>query len=84
MEIKVGDKFKFTSKQAGLYNILQVENINDFRPLDMKYALSVEDMNGNVFPDYNFQGDQFFEKYADQIEYLGNVINDYEGEEETS
>ena len=77
MEIRIGDQFKFTSKQADLDNILQVENINEFRPPDMKYAISVEDMNGNVFPDYNFQGDEFFEKYAAQIEYLGNV-NDTE------
>lgn len=76
MEIRIGDKFKFTSTQADLYNILQVENINEFRPPNMKYAISVEDMNGNVFPDYNFQGDEFFEKYADQIEYLGNVIEE--------
>lgn len=76
MEIRVGDKFKFTSKRAELYHTLQVENINEFRPPNMKYALSVEDMNGNVFPDYNFQGDEFFEKCADQIEYLGNVITD--------
>jgi hypothetical protein len=76
MKIKVGDRFIFHSS-AGFDNTIEIANINDFREPDMKYVMWVTNAVGEVCPDYVFQGDDFFEKYADQIEYLGNV-NDME------
>ena len=76
MNIKVGDKFIFHSS-AGFDNTLLIENINEFRPPDETYAITVYDANVNPAPDFFFKGQGFFDEYSDRIEYVGNV-NDME------
>jgi hypothetical protein len=73
MEIRVGDKFIFHGSD-GIEYLFVVDNINDNRPQDEKYAVTVSEPEG-TYPD--FYGDDFFEKCKNDIEYVGNV-NDTE------
>lgn len=73
MEIRVEDKFIYHGVDGIDYSLV-VENINDHRPQDEKYAVTWSDPEG-VYQD--FYGDDFFEKCKDRIEYVGNV-NDTE------
>lgn len=56
-EIKVGDRLILNSSNGMTYKVI-VENVNEFRPPEMKYAVDVIDENGNSY--YNQQGDLFF------------------------
>ena len=70
MEIRVGDKFILHSSNGFDYT-MTVENISDHRPPDEKYAVTSGGPCG-TYPDIMFHGDDFFEKYLDRIEYVGN------------
>lgn len=78
MEIRVGDKFILHSSDGIGYGLV-VENINDHRPPDEKYAVTSSGPAG-VYPDFLFYGDDFFEKWKERLEYVGNVNDDYEEE----
>ena len=68
-EIKVGDKFIFHSSN-GLDYKMEIININDFREPSMRYAIDIEDCNGNHPDDYYFVGIDFFTDYEDIIERI--------------
>lgn len=62
---KVGDKLTLHSENGLDYQVI-IENINNFRPDDMKYAVELIDENGNSYfesyGDLYFCGDSFLEK----------------------
>ena len=64
-EIKVKDKLLLHSSNGMTYKVI-VENINEFRPPNMKYAVNMIDGNGNsYFEKYNslyFCGDDFIKQ----------------------
>lgn len=61
MQVNVGDKYIFHSKNGMDYNI-DIVNINDFRPDNEKYGADVYDRNGNYAGDVMFFGDDFLQK----------------------
>lgn len=69
MEIKVNDKFVFHSENGMDYRI-KVININNYREPSMKYGCDVWDRNGNYAGDVTFLGDDFFDKYENQLERI--------------
>lgn len=79
---KAGDKFILHSSNGFDYTIT-IENVNNCRPPDEVYATTSCGPAG-THPDILFYGDDFFDKYSTIIEYVGNVNDDYEGEEEIS
>lgn len=70
MEIRVGDRFIFHSSNGIGYTLI-VKNISYHRPPDEKYATTSRGPAGE-YPDFLFYGDDFFEKWKDRIEYVGN------------
>lgn len=59
--ISIGDKYILHSENGHEYSI-EVVNINDFRPPDMKYGCDVYDDNGTYAGDVMFVGEEFFKK----------------------
>lgn len=66
MDIKVNDKFTLKSSDGHMYDC-KVVNINEFRPPEMMYAISITDENGTPAPDLYFVGEDTFERNADAI-----------------
>ena len=59
--ISIGDKYIFHSENVHDYDV-NVVNINDFRPPEMKYGCDVYDDNGTYAGDVMFFGEEFFSK----------------------
>ena len=72
-EYKVGDKLTFHSDNGYDYQVI-IENINNFRPDDMKYAVNIIDPNGisyyESYGDLYFCGDSFIDKCIWRNEYI--------------
>lgn len=63
--VKKNDKLIFNSENGLKYDI-EIININDFRPPEMKYAINLIDPDGNsyysAYNDYYFCGEDFIQK----------------------
>lgn len=69
MEIKVGDKFIFHSKNGMDYRI-EIVSVNEFREPSMKYGCDIWDGNSVYAGDVTFIGDDFFNEFKKQLERI--------------
>lgn len=61
MEIKKGDRFILHSTNGVDYEI-EIVNVNNCRPPDMKYAFDIMVDGKNIYSDVVFQGDDWFNR----------------------